>query len=102
MATDESRRHHEDVARDAAERLGVNGRDVSWAVRNGDPAHALIEEAEAKGADLIALGTHGRTGLDRLVMGSVARKVLTHAHCSVLIVRAGTPVAEAAGERGIA
>ena len=71
---------------------------MTWAVRSGDPAHALIEEAEAKGADLIALGTHGRTGLDRLVMGSVARKVLTHAHCSVLIVRAGTPVAEAVAE----
>lgn len=94
IAVAESTRHHEDLARDAAERLGRLGREATWAVRDGDPAHALIVEAEAKGVDLVAMGTHGRTGLDRLVMGSVARKVLTHAHCSVLIVRAGTPVAD--------
>jgi nucleotide-binding universal stress UspA family protein len=93
-AVAESQRHHEDIARDAAERLVRLGREATWALRSGDPAHALIEEAEAKGVDLIAMGTHGRTGLDRMVMGSVARKVLTHAHCSVLIVRAGTPVAD--------
>lgn len=91
-ALDESRRHHEDVARAAAERLGHLGREATWTVRAGDPARTLIDEAQTKGADLIALGTHGRTGLDRLVMGSVARNVLTHAHCSVLIVRAGTPL----------
>jgi nucleotide-binding universal stress UspA family protein len=93
-AASESQRHHEDIARDAAERLVRLGREATWALHRGDPAHALIEEAEAKGVDLIAMGTHGRTGLDRMVMGSVARKVLTHAHCSVLIVRAGTPVAD--------
>ena len=38
-------------------------------------------------ADLIALGTHGRTGLSRLLLGSVARNVLNHAPCSVLIAR---------------
>lgn len=92
----ESQRHHEDIARDAAERLARLGRETTWTLRSGDPAHALIEEAEARAADLIAMGTHGRTGLDRLVMGSVARKVLTHAHCSVLIVRAGTRVADSA------
>ena len=95
-AIEESRRHHEDVARSSAERLGRKGRQTTWTVRAGDPARALVDEAEVKGADLIALGTHGRTGLDRIVMGSVARNVLTHAHCSVLIVRAGTAVAESA------
>jgi len=92
-ALETSRLHHEEVARSAADRLGHLGRATTWSVRTGDPARAVVQEAEAKGIDLIALGTHGRTGLDRLVMGSVARNVLTHAHCSVLIVRAGTPLA---------
>lgn len=97
-AVEESRLHHEAVARGAAERLGHLGRAATWGVRAGDPARALVEEAEAKGIDLIALGTHGRTGIDRLVMGSVARNVLTHAHCSVLIVRAGTALAESVAQ----
>jgi nucleotide-binding universal stress UspA family protein len=91
-AVDVSRRHHEEVASAAAERLGQHGRTATWGIRSGDPARAIVDEAGAKGADLVALGTHGRTGLDRLVMGSVARNVLTHAHCSVLIVRAGAHV----------
>jgi nucleotide-binding universal stress UspA family protein len=99
-AVAESHRHHEDLARDAAERLARLGREVTWAIRSGDPAHALIEEAEARGVDLVAMGTHGRTGLDRIVMGSVARKVLIHAHCSVLIVRAGTRVADSVAHAG--
>jgi nucleotide-binding universal stress UspA family protein len=92
QALEDERRHHEDVARAAGERLGHGGRPVVWGVRAGDPARAIVDEAEARGVDLIALGTHGRTGLDRLVMGSVARNVLTHAHCSVLIVRGGQVV----------
>jgi len=92
-AVEESRHHHEDVARASADRLSRHGRATTWTVRAGDPARTVVDEAEGKGADLIALGTHGRTGLDRIVMGSVARNVLTHAHCSVLIVRAGTAVA---------
>ena len=43
--------------------------------------------AKAKAADLVVLGSHGRTGLRRLLMGSVARNVLLHADCSVLVAR---------------
>jgi nucleotide-binding universal stress UspA family protein len=81
-----SRQHHEDVGRAAADRLGLSGRVARAEVRAGDPARTLVDEAEARDLDLIAMGTHGRTGLERLRMGSVARNVLTHAHCSVLIV----------------
>jgi nucleotide-binding universal stress UspA family protein len=48
-----------------------------------------VDEAESRGLDLVVMGTHGRTGLARLRLGSVARNVLTHAHGSVLIVRDG-------------
>ena len=51
----------------------------------GDPASALIGEATRQGVDLIAMGSRGYTGLRRLALGSVARNVLLHAPCSVLI-----------------
>lgn len=81
-----ARRHHEDIARAAAERLAERGREARADMRVGDPAEMLVDEAEERGIDLIVIGSHGRTGLERLRMGSVARKVLTHAHCSVLVV----------------
>jgi nucleotide-binding universal stress UspA family protein len=61
--------------------------DVVYDVREGDiPAEVLRMAAEV-GADLIALGTHGRTGLRRLLVGSVATAVLRGAHCPVLALR---------------
>ena len=53
----------------------------------GDPAEEIVKCADEIGADLIAMGSHGRTGVLRLLMGSVSRKVLDHAPCPVLIVR---------------
>jgi universal stress protein A len=53
----------------------------------GDPADAIVHEAEAEGADLIVMGTHGRTGLTRLLMGSVAEAVVRRAKCPVLTVK---------------
>ncbi len=47
----------------------------------------LVETAKKNKADLIVLGTHGRTGLMRLLMGSTTARVIGHAHCSVLVVR---------------
>jgi nucleotide-binding universal stress UspA family protein len=53
----------------------------------GNPAEEILKYAGELGADLIAMGSHGRTGLRRLLMGSVSREVLDHAPCPVLIVR---------------
>ena len=53
----------------------------------GDPAHEIQRVAEVYGADLIVMGTHGRGGLSRFVMGSVAEDVSRHANCPVLTVR---------------
>ena len=58
----------------------------------GDPATAIVEAAEETGADLVVMGTSGRTGLTRLLMGSVAEEVLRHAPCPVLTVRGPVPV----------
>ncbi|HMJ79885.1 MAG TPA: universal stress protein [Candidatus Dormibacteraeota bacterium] len=71
----------------AAERLEAAGLIASSASREGDPAHEIVHAAREHASDLIVLGSHGRTGLARLLLGSVARNVLLEAPCSVLIVR---------------
>ena len=53
----------------------------------GDPATEIVRIAEEEQAELIVLGTHGRTGLSRILMGSVAEAVVRHAPCPVLIYR---------------
>jgi nucleotide-binding universal stress UspA family protein len=62
----------------------------------GDPASEIVDYAREAGIDLIVMGTHGRTGLERLLMGSVAEKVMREAQCSVLVVKLpkGVPVPE--------
>lgn len=53
----------------------------------GDPASEITQYAAEAGIDLIVLGTHGRTGVERLLMGSVAERVMREAPCSVLVVK---------------
>jgi nucleotide-binding universal stress UspA family protein len=53
----------------------------------GDPATEIVRYATDANMDLIVMGTHGRTGLERLLMGSVAEKVMRDAGCSVLVVK---------------
>jgi nucleotide-binding universal stress UspA family protein len=53
----------------------------------GDPAEEIVRYASEAGMDLIVMGTHGRSGLERLLMGSVAEKVMRDAACSVLVVK---------------
>jgi nucleotide-binding universal stress UspA family protein len=80
----------EQVASTAAQRLRASGFDTSWSIHEGDPAATLIEAGQHAGAELIVVGTHGRTGMTRLLLGSVARNVLLHAHTSVLVMREPT------------
>jgi len=61
----------------------------------GDPADAIAQTAEKEGCDLIVMGTHGRTGLTRLLMGSVAEAVVRKAKCPVLTVKQPAEVAAA-------
>ena len=53
----------------------------------GDPGHKITEFAEEISADLIVLPSHGRTGLKRILIGSVAERVVRLAHCPVLVLR---------------
>ncbi len=63
----------------------------------GDPWHAIVQMASDLLIDLVVMGTHGRKGLQRIMMGSVAEAVSRHCGCSVLVVRPkvhGHPFAE--------
>ena len=65
----------------------LHGADVETVVYVGRPALTIVEQAKAGKFDLIVMGTHGRTGLSHLFMGSVAEQVLRTAPCPVLTVR---------------
>jgi nucleotide-binding universal stress UspA family protein len=71
-----------------AARLRAAGFTVDTEVRpEGDPRSAIVEAAETWRADLIVMGSHGRSGLDRFLLGSVSERVARHAPCSVEIIR---------------
>ena len=73
--------------REAAEMAEGAGVPVQTYARQGDPADAILDVAEERGADLIVVGNRGMTGAKRFLLGSVPNKVSHHAPCSVLIIR---------------
>ena len=87
----------EDVVRDATLRLEaavqeatrLGAKRVSSRLVGGVPWHAIVEELETTRYDLAILGTHGRTGLSRILLGSFAERVVRHAPCSVLTIPPG-------------
>lgn len=92
---------HREVASGAHAQLWGTGASVDEEVRIGHPATEVVAAAREWPADLIVLGSHGRSAIGRLLLGSVARAVLHHADCSVLIVRRrAEPARIVEGERG--
>ncbi len=81
------REQAKDVMAQAAAKLRSADFKVSSLVKEGDARDVILNHSEAWHADLIFVGSHGRTGLDRFQMGSVPEAVARHAHCSVEIVR---------------
>ena len=85
---DDSRRHAvEEHFGKFLEEHGVV--EVTQCVRTGDPGMEIAGYAREIGADLIVMPSHGYHGLQRLLLGSVAERVLRHADCPVLILRQG-------------
>jgi nucleotide-binding universal stress UspA family protein len=82
-----SRTARAEVAASSVTRLRSSGIEASAELRVGDPAGEVLDAAHAFQADLIVVGSRGQTGLRRLVLGSVARRVLHHSSASVLVVR---------------
>lgn len=78
----------EAVIERARQIVDTAGLPVSTRIRTGVPGQEIVDEAGEWRADLIVVGSHGRTGLRRILMGSVAQYVVQHALCSVEVVRA--------------
>jgi nucleotide-binding universal stress UspA family protein len=75
-------------AQGVAEKAGVRAKTVMRETIGGPAADAIVREAKKQRADLIVLGTHGRRGIRRLVLGSDAEQVVRTAPIPVLLVRA--------------
>jgi nucleotide-binding universal stress UspA family protein len=87
-------------------RRRVDGPDLKYPAETqivrGDAADGILQAADLNKCDLIVMGTHGRSGLGRLLMGSVAEFVLPRASCAVLVVKSAQPAAAATAERPVA
>jgi nucleotide-binding universal stress UspA family protein len=84
------REHHDLAGRlveETAQQLRAVGFTTVTAVAEGDPRHTILDYAAELGCNSIVLGSHGRRGFDRFVMGSVSESVVRHAHCSVYVIR---------------
>lgn len=88
---DRTRKELEAACGEAAKGLSER---VFGHVRTGKPSREIAEVAKQIGADLIVIGTHGRTGLARVLLGSVTEEVVRQAPCDVLTVRVPEPVPE--------
>jgi nucleotide-binding universal stress UspA family protein len=88
------RRDAEEYLAPIAAALRAQGVDVSWQVRRGRAAEEILAAAAESNVDLIAMATHGRTGLGRLLFGSVAEAVLRQAPVPVFMIRQPDGVGE--------
>ena len=88
----------EEVQTDLAEKIGAvfDQRDAAGEVhffihaRIGSPTDEILNLAQEVGADLIIIGSHGSTGVERLLLGSVSERVVREAHCPVIVARPKT------------
>ena len=71
----------------AEEVLASAGLNATTSVLSGNPKEVILEEAKKWNADLIVIGSHGRRGFKRFLLGSVSEAVAMKAHCSVVVVR---------------
>ncbi len=83
----ESEQQAEAMVKRVAQRLRAEGFTVRTVVMKGNPKSRIIDFAVKQQADLIVLGSHGRRGVDRFLMGSVSEAVVRNASCSVEVAR---------------
>ena len=86
---EEAMKHAQDAVAGAMEQLTPTQIQLSESISVllKSPKSVILEEASQWGADLIVVGSHGRRGLERFLLGSVAESVATHAECSVEVIR---------------
>ena len=69
------------------QRAKAAGADATFLVWDGDAGEAIVAAADSENADVIVVGSHGRSGVSRFLIGSVSDYVVRHAHCPVMVVR---------------
>lgn len=67
--------------------LSSKGVKAEVAIKHGSPAEAILDVADETGANLIVLGSYGKHGAKRFLLGSVSSKVVDHAKCNVLVIK---------------
>ena len=87
LVTEESRKAAESNIKNVKEIAEKEDVKIEELILEGRPYEAIINAAKEKRVDLIVVGSHGRTGLDRLLMGSVTERIIGHADCAVLVVK---------------
>jgi nucleotide-binding universal stress UspA family protein len=92
----EQRENARELVAAAVDRAASAGIDAESALLEGSPPGHLVHLAIANGADLIAIGTHGRRGIERMLLGSVAESVLRRAQAAVLVVPGAVALARSA------
>ncbi len=84
---DAQRKWAEETLEGRADELRRRGLKASWRVQVGVPFEEIVKVAKEEHADMIVMGTHGRSGLNRALLGSVAERVVRLAPCPVLTIR---------------
>ena len=92
------RQSGEDLRRFVLENRAETPLEVETAVLPGEARFEILEELRERPADLVMLGTHGRGGMDRLMLGSVASAIARKAPCSVLLISPEAALAETIAE----
>lgn len=87
---DQVRAEHERLATELVARGRSNGVSVDFLVWEGDPGESIVDAANSEAADMIIVGSHGRSTVGRFLIGSVSDHVVRHAPCPVLVVRSGS------------
>jgi len=87
----QQKEYHRGIAERAAARLARAGLKVTARATYGDPRTILEETARSERVDLMVVGSHGRSGIKKLLLGSVAGHVVMHAPCPVLVVKMPAP-----------
>ncbi|MFC6719031.1 universal stress protein [Natrialbaceae archaeon GCM10025810] len=86
-AVDRARDNGRDILDDAAQLAADRGRDIDTEIATGKPDHEIVEFAEEGAYDTIVIGSHGRGGISRVLLGSVAENVVRRAPIPVVVVR---------------
>lgn len=84
---EENTRRSEEAVASARRIIASAGLPTETAVLDGTPKKRIVEDAKDWGADLVVLGSHGRRGVTRYLLGSVSEAAALHAHCSVEVIR---------------